>query len=97
MGEALTLRCPNCGEPISLQISKVIEQCSLIDEVKKTIDDWIEDVDITEEKGSVIVMPKGFLGKDIWYEINDALNSLDAEWVSAGKESRWIVREGNPE
>lgn len=95
MGEnSLMLRCPNCGEAISLQVSKVTEQSSLIDKVKSTIDDWIEDLDITEENGSVIVMPKGFLGKDIWYEINDALKSFDAEWISAGKESRWVIKDG---
>lgn len=88
--KSLTLSCPNCGEPISLQVSKVAEQ-SMIDEVKDTVDDWIEDVDITEKNGSVIVTPKGFLGKDIWYEINEALRPLDAEWVSAGKESRWVI------
>lgn len=90
--KSLTLRCPNCGEPISLQVLKVTEESSLINEVKRTIDDWIEDVDITEENGSVIVMPKGFLGGDIWHEINDALKPFDVEWVSAGKESRWVIR-----
>lgn len=89
---SLTLSCPNCGEPISLQVVKPIEQSSLIDKVKDTIDDWIEDIDITEENGSVVVMPKGFLGKETWYEINEALKPLDAEWVSAGKESRWVIR-----
>lgn len=90
----LRLSCPNCGEPINLQVLKVTEQSSLIDRVKDIIEDWIEDVDITEENGSVIVTPKSFLGKDVWYEINDALSSLDAEYLSAGKESRWIVRSG---
>jgi len=70
----------------------VTKQPSLIAEVKKAIDDWIEDVDITEENGSVIVMPKGFLGKDVWYEINGALKPFDAEWVSAGKESKWAIK-----
>ena len=92
MSRNLTMECPSCGAPISLQISKVKKQSSVIAEVKKTIDDWIEDVDITEENGSVIVIPKGFLGKDVWYEINDALKSFDPEWVSAGKESRWIIK-----
>ena len=88
---SLTLSCPSCGQPISLQFSKVTEQ-PLIDKVKDTINDWMEDVDITEENDTVVVMPKGFLGKDVWYEINDALKSLDAEWVSAEKESRWIIK-----
>ena len=87
---SLTLSCPNCGESISLRVLKVEEQ-SVGDKVKDTIDDWIEDVDITEENGSVVVMPKGFLGKETWFEINEALKPLDAEWVSAGKESRWVI------
>ena len=90
---SLTLSCPSCGQPISLQVSKVAEQ-SLLDKVKDTVDDWIEDVDITEENDAVVVVPRGFLGKEVWYEINDALKSFDAEWVSAGKESRWVIKSG---
>ena len=92
MSRNLTMECPSCGAPISLQFSKGKEESSIVTEVKKTIDNWIEDVDITEENGSVIVMPKGFLGKDVWYEMNDTLKSFDPEWVSAGKESKWIIK-----
>lgn len=89
---SLTMSCPSCGDPISLQVSKVAEQSSLIAKVKETIDEWVEDVDITEEDSSVVVVPKSFLEKDVWYKINDALKSLNGEWVSAGKESRWIIK-----
>jgi hypothetical protein len=39
----------------------------------------------------LIVKPLAFLGREVWYEINDMLKSFNAEWVSAGNESRWII------
>lgn len=77
---------------MELQISKVKKQPASIEDVKEVLDDWIKDIDITEENGSLVVMPKGFLGKEIWYKINNALKPFDTEWVSAGKESRWVIK-----
>jgi len=89
-GNSSTLRCPSCGQPIILQASKA-EQ-TLLDKIKNAINNWIEDVEITEENGSLVIVPKGYLGKGLWYEINEALKTFDAEWVSAGRESRWIIK-----
>ena len=54
--------------------------------------EWLDDLDITEEDECIVVMPKAYLGKELWYKINEALKSVDAEWGSAGKESRWVIR-----
>lgn len=92
-----TLSCPNCGEPIALQISKVAKQPASGQEVKRVLDEWIDDVDMTEEDGSIVVTPKGYLGKEIWHQINNALKTFDTEWESAGKESRWVVQKSKRE
>lgn len=89
---SLTLSCPNCGEPIALQISKLAKQPASTQEVKDVIGEWVGNVEVTEEHDSIVVMPKGFLGKELWYQINNALKVFDTEWVSAAKESRWVIR-----
>jgi hypothetical protein len=94
---SLTLSCPNCGEPILLEISKVLKQPASIQDIKGVLDRWIEDVDVTEENDSIVVIPKGFLGKELWYQINNALKPFDADYVSAGKESRWVIRKSQGE
>ncbi len=90
--KSLTLRCPSCGEQIALQVSRVPKQPASIENVKGALDEWIEDVDVTEEDDSIVVMPKAFLGKELWFQVNNALKTFDTEWVSAGKESRWVIR-----
>jgi hypothetical protein len=88
----LTLSCRNCGEPIGLRISKVAKQHASIQDVNNALAEWIDQVDVSESDGSIMIRPKGYLGKELWFEMNNALKSLGAEWVSAGKESKWIIR-----
>jgi len=93
MGENFSmLRCPNCGEAIEIRISKSNRKSASIEEVKDVLQEWIDRVDITESEDSIVVTPNSYLGKGLWYEINEALKTFDAEWVSAGKESRWIIK-----
>lgn len=89
---SLMLRCPNCGEAVEIKIGKVTKQHPSIEEVKAALDEWIDQVDVTESDGSIVVTPKGYLGKEPWYQINKALKTFDTEWISAGKESRWIIK-----
>lgn len=91
-GNSLTLSCPNCGEPIALQANKVTKKTASIKEVKETLSEWIDNVDVIEEDDCIVVMPKAYLGKELWYKINEALKPFDVEYVSAGKESRWEIR-----
>ena len=92
------IECPHCGKPIDLQATKVepetVEKSApLIDMVKSTTRKWSKEVDVVEQNGMVIVTPKAYLGKDLWQQINDSLKPFEPEWVSAGKESRWVIRE----
>ena len=86
------LRCPSCGEAMEIRISKVTEQHATIDDVKGALEEWTDQVDVSEGDGSITVTPKGYLGKELWYQMNSALKPFGAEWVSAGKESRWIIK-----
>jgi hypothetical protein len=93
MNEAfLTLRCPNCGEPIELAIRKSHRKPISVDDVKEAIKEWINQVDVSQSDGSIVINPKEFLGKKLWQKINIALQEFNAEWISAGKESRWMIK-----
>jgi len=98
MEEKLTIfKCPHCGKQIGVcTVSYVTKidaavQTQLIDHVREALSKWVDDLDVIENEQTITVTPKGFLRKDVWYEINDALKVFDAEWISAGKESRWVI------
>jgi hypothetical protein len=50
----------------------------------------IHHVVITNEKDSVKVIPKGWLDKQVWKEINDILRLHQFAWLSNGKDSCWL-------
>jgi len=88
-----TFNCPYCGKPIGIcTVTYTSKTQSLIDQVRNTIKEWREQLEIIQNEQTITVTPRGYLGKETWYQINEVLKSFDAEWVSAGKESRWIIR-----
>jgi len=90
-----SLECPHCGNPIAIQVIKLesrTEQTVTIDTVKSAINKWADCVDMIEQNNTVVVTPKGYLGKEVWQQINDALKPFNPEWISAKKESRWMIK-----
>jgi len=102
MEEKVTLfNCPHCGKSIALAIVSYIskpmtpgvtDQAKLFVQVKNALSKWSNDLDVAEKDGTITVAPKGYLGKDVWQEINDVLKPFSSEWISAKKESRWIIK-----
>jgi hypothetical protein len=89
---SLRVKCPNCSETIELTIRGVLKTLSSTVDVKEAMEEFVDHVDITESDDSIVITPRGFLEKKLWYQINNSLEKLGAEWVSAGKESRWVIR-----
>lgn len=93
----LSIECPHCNDTIALQVVKTelkkMKRVPLIEMVQSTTRKWRNDVDVIEDEKSVVVTPKAYLGKEVWYKINESLKPFDPEWVSAGKKSRWVIRE----
>jgi hypothetical protein len=50
----------------------------------------VQYVEITNEKDSIKVKPKGWLDKQTWKEINDILRVHQFAWLSNGRDSCWI-------
>jgi hypothetical protein len=91
------INCPYCGKPLEIAIAKtksLTDTRTLIDQVKRVLGKTLNNVDVAEENETVIITPKGFLGRELWQQINDALKQFEPEWVSAGKESRWVIKLG---
>jgi hypothetical protein len=45
---------------------------------------------MVNEKDCIKVIPKGWIEKDAWREINDILQLNQFHWLSQGKDSCWI-------
>ena len=91
------IECPHCGNQIAIQVTKPeakAEPTVTINDIRSALNEWVDCIDIVEQDSGIVITPKGYLGKDVWQEINDALKPFNAEWISAKKESRWMVRLG---
>lgn len=50
----------------------------------------IEKVELVNEKDCIRVIPKGWINKKTWREINDILNFNGFGWLSSDKGGYWI-------
>ena len=50
----------------------------------------IRKVSIVNEGDSTKIVPKGWIEKGIWIEINDILKLYGFSWVSSGRDSCWL-------
>jgi len=98
-GERMEKRlvCPHCEKPIYINVTlgnAAKKDVPLVEAIKGAISKWAENVDITQKNGTVVVTPKGYLGTEMWHLINSSLSQFETKWVSAGKESRWVIKRG---
>jgi hypothetical protein len=90
MNEKFTVvKCPYCGKRIGLT---KLETKRTAEQVKVAISNWSEDLDVVKEEDFIAVIPKNYLGTEVWQEINNALKPFNPEWISAKKESRWVIK-----
>jgi len=87
----LALRCPYCGKPIQVSLARVKENKSM-EGIKAKLKPWLEGLKISEDENAITIVPKNYLGRKVWQSINDALKPFRPEWVSAGKQSKWVIR-----
>jgi DNA-directed RNA polymerase subunit RPC12/RpoP len=87
------IECPHCGNQILFNVIKPeLKEKVSIDAIKVAIDKWADCVDVVEHDNTIVITPKAYLGRDVWQEINDALKPFNPEWISAKKESRWVIK-----
>jgi len=93
------IECPHCGNQIAIQVIKPepkvetkTETTVTINDISLALNEWADCIDIVEQDNAIVITPKGYLGKDVWAEINNSLKPFNAEWISAKKESRWMIK-----
>jgi hypothetical protein len=50
----------------------------------------VQQVNIVNEKDCIKVIPKGWLDKQVWKEINDILRLHQFAWLANSRDSCWI-------
>ncbi len=45
---------------------------------------------IVNESGSIKIIPKGWIDKSVWREVNDIVKLHEFSWLSNGKDSCWL-------
>ena len=62
-----------------------------VDRVKSRLDEFLEDLTVTQEEDEIIVRPTGYLGRERFASIAAIVRELGGSYVSAGKESRFVI------
>ena len=100
--EAVDFKCPSCGVPLNVLISKE----AFKDKPTANLDVTVQDVcsalprdvlpNLTvavskHSPNTIHIVPKKFLGKENFYKVTKAVKAMRGEWVSQGKHSYWWV------
>jgi len=62
-----------------------------VESVSADLSPFIDDLDITEDEENIVVMPKRYLGRKRFSEIAELMRELGGNYVSAGKESKFLI------
>ena len=65
-----------------------------VGDVEMMLEEWLSDLDITEENQYIIVRIKRRLGTELFKEIMAKVRQAKGEYISAGKESHFRVPKG---
>lgn len=63
-----------------------------VEEVKSALGEYEDVLSISEEDEGIVVQPVSYLGKEKFATIASEVRELGGEYVSAGKESRFIIK-----
>jgi len=67
---------------------------TMVEEVKSKLAEHLDMLSITEEAEGIIVRPTSYLGRDKFASIAALIRELGGNYISAGKESRFIIPKG---
>ena len=104
--KVIWVNCPHCGSKIGIflaveegevaeeRVEAPREALSAEERVRRFLQEEGVDmslIKIEEEETQIVISPMGYIG-DPWGEINDKIRQMGGEWISAGRESRWIIK-----
>ena len=82
---------PEEAPPISIPPRIQIPLRITADSVRSRLSEYLEELDVSEEPEGIVVKPKGFLGRDKFASIAAIIEEFGGEYISAGKESRFLI------
>jgi len=85
------------SEEIPIELPVLIKPSLTVELVKKDLDLYLEDIDITEDDENMVVMPKRYLGRDKFAPLAEIIRDLGGSYVSAGRESKFLIPKGETE
>ena len=90
------LKCPACGAKLSMQLlisSEAYKEPNKplsAKEIEKLFPkNLLNVISIEENKGSIVVKPKKFLGKERFSEVAAIVKEANGKYVSAGRDSHF--------
>ncbi|UCH03176.1 MAG: hypothetical protein JSV20_05225 [Candidatus Bathyarchaeota archaeon] len=63
----------------------------ILESIESALEEYREDIEIREETDKITVKLKGYLGREKFAAIASIIKGLCGEYISAGKESRFII------
>ena len=63
-----------------------------VEAVRRELEEHLDVLEIASTDEGIVVNLKGFLGKERFADIAAKMRSLGGEYISAGKESRFVIR-----
>ena len=85
------------SEKVTIEPPVPIKPGITVELVKKDLDSYLEDLDITEDDENIVVMPKRYLGRDKFAPLADLIRELGGSYVSAGRESKFLIPKSETE
>ena len=63
----------------------------IVESVRSRLAEYLEDINVSEEAEGIVVKPTGYLGRDKFASIAAIVRELGGNYVSAGRESRFVI------
>ncbi|NIO36815.1 hypothetical protein GTO27_03830, partial [Candidatus Bathyarchaeota archaeon] len=87
--DGATITVDNYEIMITIKPKKVIT----LAEVQSQLSEFANDLSIALEAEGIVVRPVGFLGREKFSAIAEKIRGMGGTYISAGKESRFIITE----
>ncbi len=93
----MSIRVRSKGVSSTSLTARAIKPGLTVELVKKDLDPYLEDLDITEDDENIVVMSKRYLGRDKFAPLADLIRELGGSYVSAGRESKPLIPKSEAE
>lgn len=70
---------------------KPLKRVITLAEVQAQLSEYVDDLSIAEEEEGIVVRPIGYLGREKFAAIAEKVRGLGGTYISAGKESRFVI------